>query len=577
MDKNIAAALVASLLERIEKERTIGAVSSLERQALHLAWQQLNGGSGPMHAAPADPLVPPPDEVPTMPPEPAEAAAPTNPTTPQAPTPAALALASIERDEVTDPNLLLCLDFGTAMSKAFATVFPDEYVDLELGAAAGRQGYPIPSSVFISDKGRAYFGFEAIDMSEDLMGTGRQRLDSIKSWVSLQTNGNVKDLDGESSVLSKLMNPTDLPLTRGDLLRIYLAFLTDMAEQALEARGVKDARHAKRRFARPCWPDASQAQWADALMRTMLAEAQILADTFNARWAGGIPVEELKSALDQVKSLGRRPGYLIDDGVPEPVAVAAGAFAAGENQRDAFMVVDVGAGTTDFGLFITAHRPDDGELRVFQVAASIQGVMQAGDKVDDLLRGYIAQRESIDPSDSAGQMNFAELTRRRRSLKETLFRTGRVEYQLADGTASAITREDFLADDKVVRFGHAVEAAFTKSLEAVDETWLRWLAMDRVRLHVVLTGGSSPLPMMQALGSGPIDVKGHRIQRESVDARPLWMDDMPGELLAVYPQLAVAIGGTAETLPETLDAPPIFAGGTRRHGYVAGNLPITGS
>jgi len=569
MDKKIAAALIASLLERIEQEQAIGAVSSLEREALHLAWLQLAGDSGQVLSTAATTQGPPPGLPSTA--EPATAPAP-----PALP-PITLVLDSIDRDEVTDPKLLLCLDFGTAMSKAFATVFPDEYVDLELGAAAGRQGYTVPSSVFISDKGRAHFGFEAIDMSEDLMGTGRQRLDSIKSWVSLQTNGNVGDLDGEASVLPKAMNPTDLQLTRGDLLRIYLAFLTDMAENALAARGVTESRHAKRRFARPCWPDAAQAQWADGLMRMMLAEAQILADTFHDRWAGGILIEELKSAVQQVKSLGRRPTYLVDEGVPEPVAVAAAAFAASENQRDAFMVVDVGAGTTDFGLFITAHRPDDGELRVFQAAASVQGVMQAGDKVDDLLRGYIAQRESIDLGDSAGQMNFAELTRRRRSLKETLFKTGRVEYQLADGTVSEVDLGDFLADDKVIRFGQAVEAAFRKSLEAVDETWLRWLAMDRVRLHVVLTGGSSPLPMMKALGSGPIDVKGHRILRELVDARPSWMEDMPEELLAVYPQLAVAIGGTAETLPETLNAPPVFGGGTRRHGYVAGNLPISGS
>ena len=86
------------------------------------------------------------------------------------------------------------------------------------------------------------------------------------------------------------------------------------------------------------------------------------------------------------------------------------------------------------------------------------------------------------------------------------------------------------------------------------------------------------LPMMQALGKGPIDVKGHRILRQAVDPRPDWMADMPVELETVYPQLAVAIGGAAETMPETLTAPPVFGGGgARHHGYVAGNLRITGS
>ncbi|WP_246099415.1 hypothetical protein [Methylibium rhizosphaerae] len=588
MDKNTAAILIASLMERIERDQVIGAVSSLERKALQLALLALQAGGDADASAAAEPVA--------NAPSPASAAVTggngTSPI-PNAPTSVniedkttstpkiaslpqvSLALGSIEREEVTDPEVLLCLDFGTAMSKAFATVFPDKYLDLELGTEAGRQGYTLPSSVFIGDDGKAYFGFEAIEQSQDLVDSGRERLDSIKGWLSLRREGN---LDGEACVLKPAMNPTGFRLTEGDLIRIYLAYLTDVAERSLAFQSVKEPRYAKRRFARPCWPDAAQAKWADGLMRSMLAEAQILADTFSDRWAGGIPVGELKSAVEQIKAVGKRPEYLIDDGVPEPVAVAAGAIADSENLRDAFMVVDVGAGTTDFGLFISTHRPEDGEIRVFQVPASIHGLMQAGDKVDGLLRGYIAQRESIDLSDNSGRLILADLNRRIRGLKETLFKTGKLEYALADGTVGEVKLDDFLADDKVMRFAQAVEAGFKKSLDAVDETWLRWLAMDGVRLHVVLTGGSSPLPMMQVLGKGPIDVKGHRILRQAVDPRPQWMNDMPVELEAVYPQLAVAIGGAAETMPETLTAPPTFGGGgSRHHGYVAGNLRISGS
>ncbi|MDD2691260.1 MAG: hypothetical protein PHX69_05680 [Simplicispira sp.] len=584
MDKKTAAILLASLMERIECDQTIGTVSSMERQALQVALKALDVELEPAATShptlkPANPTlvrsgatngaVPPPDAgVPILVAE-----------TPAAPSAAvllpkvSLVLKSVEREEVTDPNVLMCLDFGTAMSKAFATVFPNQYLYLELGTEAGKQGYTLPSSVFIGDDGRAYFGFEAIEMSQDLVESGRERLDSIKGWLSLRREGN---LDGESCVLQKAMNPTNYKLTQGDMIRIYLAYLTDMAEKSLASQGIEEPRHVKRRFARPCWPDAAQAQWADKLMRTMMAEAQILADTFSDRWSSGIDVAELKSAIDQIKSLGKRPDYLIDEGVPEPVAVAAGAIADSENLRDAFMVVDVGAGTTDFGLFISTRKHDD-ELRVFQVPASIQGLMQAGDKVDGLLRGFIAGREAIDPSDTSGRLILADLTRKIRRLKEALFKSDQLEYALADGTVGKIQLNEFLADEKVMRFGQAVETGFKKALEAVDETWLRWLAMDGVRLHVVLTGGSSPLPMMQALGNGPIDVKGHRILRKAVDPTPAWMKGMPDELLNVYPQLAVAIGGAAEAMPETLTAPPIFGGGGHRSAYVAGHLHISGS
>lgn len=584
MEKKTAAILLASLLERIELDRAIGTVSSLERQALQLALTILDADedgtatstptSRNLGLAPTS-SIGSSDDVGASP---GLATATRNAVAATALQPAELptnqlVLDSIECEEATDPNVLLCLDFGTAMSKAFATVLPDQHLDLELGTEAGKQGYTLPSSVFIGDDGKAYFGFEAIEMSQDLVDSGRERLDSIKGWLSLRREVN---LDGEACVLQAAMNPTAFKLTQGDLIRIYLAYLTDMAELSLAHRGIVEARNAKRRFARPCWPDDAQAQWADELMRTMLAEAQILADTFSDRWSGGIAVAELKAAVEQIKELGKRPDYLIDDGIPEPVAVAAGAFAESENLRDAFMVVDVGAGTTDFGLFVSTHKADDETCRVFQVPESIHGLMQAGDKVDGLLRGFIAQRESIDRSDTSGKLILADLTRRIRSLKESLFKSERLEYVLADGTVGEIRLEDFLADEKVVRFGQAVETGFRKALEAIDETWLRWLAMDGVRLHVVLTGGSSPLPMMQSLSQGPIEVKGHRILRQPVDPKPTWMENMPDELLAVYPQLAVAIGGAAETMPETLTAPPVFGGGIRRTSYVAGHLHVAG-
>jgi molecular chaperone HscA len=566
VDNKIAAMLLSSLMERVARNESIGIMTSLEREALHLAIQALGeGGDLPLQPVAAQPpLIETPPEV-------------EGPSTLPALPNVKLVLDALNREQPSDPDVLMCLDFGTAMSKAFAAVAPDDYLDLELGAAAGRNGYTLPSSVFIGDDGKAYFGFEAIDLSQDLVDSGRERLDSIKGWLSLRREGN---LDGDAFLLQPALNPTAYKLTQGDLIRIYLAYLTDMADIALGKYQVNEKtidRYVKRRFARPCWPDAAQAQWADKLMRSMLAEAQILADTFSGRWAGGIDVSELKAAVEEIKILGKRPDYLIDVGVPEPVAVAAGAIADSENLRDGFMVVDVGAGTTDFGLFVSTRKPGDDEPRVFQVPASIQGLMQAGDKVDGMLRAFIAHKEKVDTSDSSGRMIMADLGRRIRGLKEVLFKTEKLEYALADGTVGNVVLEEFLADETVIRFALAIDAGFKKALGAVDETWLRWLAMDGVRLHVVLTGGSSELPMMKALGMGMIEVGGFRILREPVDPKPGWMDGVSNELSAIYPQLAVAIGGAAEHMPETLTAPPVFGGGGGRASYVAGRLQLSGN
>lgn len=576
MENKIAAVLIQSLLERIERDHSIGSVSSLERAAL---WQALaaltNAGDSAPSTHTAEPVVPVVVEQTKVPVTEFKEPAPGTASTPSLPA-VELVLTAIERDSPTDPDVMLCLDFGTAMSKAFASVKPYEHLELELGAAAGRAGHTLPSSVFIGDDGKAYFGFEAIDLSQDLVESGRERLDSIKGWLSLRREG---DLDGESCVLGKLLNPTAFRLTQGDLIRVYLAYLTDMAGLAMarhSIEGKKIQRYALRRFARPCWPDQAQATWADAQMRSMMAEAQILADTFSGRWGGGIDVAELKAAVEQLKSLSKKPDYLIVAGVPEPVAVAAGAFEDMENLRDAFMVVDVGAGTTDFGLFVSTRRPGEEEVRVFQVPASIQGLMQAGDKVDGMLRVYIAQKESIDTADNAGRMNMADLGRRIRGLKEALFKAGKLEYALADGTVGHVSLDEFLADERIGRFGSAVEAGFIKSLQALDESWLRFLSGQGVRLRVVLAGGSSQLPMMKALAKGSIQVNGFEIRREEASPRPQWMDDASEELQAVYPQLAVAIGGSAEHMPETLTAPPTFGGGTTQSRYVTGRMQVTG-
>lgn len=567
MDQQSAVYLLAGLLERIQRDQ-IGMVSMPERDALKFTLEFMRG-----EKLDFQPLVTNAPQPPTPP-----MVGKTPPVEPLVTAPASLpklVLDSLSSTENFDPDILLCLDFGTAMSKAFAKANL-EPLELDLGTSAGQSpSYTLPSSVFIGDDGKAYFGFEAVDCSQGLVESDRQRLDSIKGWLSLRHEGNLDSLPVESKY-----NPTSFKITQGDMIRLYLAYLTDMAVTALGKYEIKSkpiGRYVKRRFARPCWSGDAQTQWADKQMRDLLAEAQILADTFTGHWKGGIDLGQLKAAIDQMKVLNRRPDYLIAEGIPEPVAVAAGAIANSKNLRDAFMVVDVGAGTTDFGLFVATKLKDSDDFKVFQVPSSIQGLNQAGDKVDNLLRIFIARKENIDSKDINGSMIIDDLVRRIRGMKEALFTSGSLEYALSDHTVGVIKVEEFLADPAVQRFGAAIEEGFRKSLAAVDESWLRWLAMEGVRLHVVLTGGSSQLPMMRTLDHGDIEVKGFHIRRVSIDPKPDWIEDNMPELLPVYPQLAVAIGGSADELPETFSAPPVFLGGGTRTQYVAGRLQISGT
>lgn len=563
MDKNSAAFLLSSLLERAQRDGTVS-VSNVDISALSFAINLLKPDLSAQ-------LLQANNTIENREPEPEPqpeikhaltAPAPTN-ITPTIPTIVEPHLLEVElnltaNQNQSKSNWLLCLDFGTAMSKAFATGSNQQHLDLELGTAAGKSGHTVPSSIFISDSGKVFFGFDAIERSQGTQ-TGRVRLDSIKEWLSLRIEG---DLDDDNCVLSESMNPTKYRLTQGDLIRIYLAFLTDMAEIAMVSRGVdeSDARFVQRRFARPCWSDPRQTEWVDREMRKMLAEAQILADTFKGRWQKGVTVQEFFSALSQIKQLNSTPLNLIQNGVPEAVAVAAaGAFIQTENIRDVFMVVDVGAGTTDFGLFITLRDNFGDLIRVFQVPGSIQGMKQAGNKVDQLLRGFILTRERIDASDIGGQMIVVDLSKKIRLLKEALFKNGQVEYVLANDSSGTITLDAFLNDVNVRRFAQEIDLGFNRALNGVDRSYFQWMHELGLTMHIVLTGGGAQLPMIQSLAAGYIEIQGFMFRRELMNSMPDWFENESEELKAVYPQLAVVVGGAETDLPETANGPIVIA------------------
>ncbi|MGQ3050904.1 MAG: hypothetical protein ACT6S0_03880 [Roseateles sp.] len=570
MDKKLASSLLLNLIQRIDLGQITG-FTALERAALTYAQGALGDGDGPTSAPPPTPAVPPTTDAISKP-EPVARVPLT--ALPQV----TLNLKCLDQDVPSDPDVLLCLDFGTAMSKAFAFVQPANYIDLSLGVSAGGGGYAVPSSVFVGADGKAYFGFEAIAQSDGLAASGRERLDSIKTWLSLSTGG---DLDSESRTLKQTHNPTGVALTQGDAIRIYLAYLTDLAGGCLahnqgNPNRKTAGRYVLRRFARPCWPE-KQAKWADEQMKRLLCDAQVLADTFSGQWLGGIAVAKLKAAIEQIKQLGARPSYLIDVGVPEPVAVAAGAVVTSENFRDYYLVVDAGAGTTDFGFFYSGHTKS-GEAKVFQVPSSIHGLMHhAGNKVDELLRDFIRRKHSIERSSPEADSIERGMREQSRAWKELLFRDGKVDYLLVTGDGGTVVLKDFAEDEAVKQFGAALEKGLRTSLEALDDSYLEQLARDPVRLNMVVTGGSASLSMVKALGSGVIEIRGFKIMRSMVTAMPEWMAGKPKEFREAYLQLAVAIGGASDDLPEANVAPDQFPGSGARSQYEPGRFQVSGT
>ena len=185
MDEKIAQALLQSLLARLEVDarrenpQFEGVISGLERQALRSILKLPGGEPEPVEVtrvppprAPEVPLVEieePPASVETVE-EPAPAAKPEPVLLTPGPRAAGFALneTALSSGEPALPGHVLCLDFGTAKSKAMAATVGGEGQDpqlLDIGLGRrdddiDRSAYTVTSSVWISDEGLVFVGSE---------------------------------------------------------------------------------------------------------------------------------------------------------------------------------------------------------------------------------------------------------------------------------------------------------------------------------------------------------------------------------------------------------------------------------
>jgi len=270
--------------------------------------------------------------------------------------------------------------------------------------------------------------------------------------------------------------------------------------------------------------------------------------------------------MDKVRQLTALPDYLLGAGVPEPVAAAASLMLTEEAQRELFLVVDVGAGTTDFGLFLLQHNPAKGVCQVRIVPNTIKVLEQAGNRVDDLRQFYLLELEGIDKASPEREHTLSFLQSTMRLQKEMLFRDGTVEIALANRSKALVHREAFLASTRVMTFSQLLQQELLEVLNATGDGFLD--LMHDTHMNVVLTGGGADLPMVQSLATDVVEVRGRRILRKPVPHVPAWITERYPQFAPQYPQLAVAIGGASPELPSVAESVPDFMG-LRRPTYTA--------
>jgi len=537
MDAKDARLLLTSLLDRIEmdpetgKRKLVGNISESECEALQEALKFLEGVTASGKEAPR-----------------AEEIKGTEKEGAKAPyvSVSKLNTAALERTEPEDGDVILCLDFGTARSKAFATQCDEgslaRYLELGLGARAGEADltYPVTSSLWIDENSRIYFGKEAVVRSLQGKREGRSRLDSLKQALS---QGLKRDPD--EVPLDEAMNPTGIRLCEGHVLVLYLAYLTDLAVSELAERHGK-SRYVGRRFALPYW-DEERRVWGETILRRHLAMAQIIGDTFHGKWGEGIDIERARNAIEEVKSLKKLPDYLLKEGVSEPIAAGGSRLRANDvGFRNLAVVVDVGAGTTDFGAFLVVSQSQDKVPKVCPIANCARTVRQAGNTVDNCLRLEILNKHGIDSGHSDYRRINADLQLRIREYKERLFRDKTLKYILQNEASGTVDLDSFLRSSKVEAFADTLHVTFKELVESIPESFVKRLG--EAGLVIVLTGGGASMPMVQKFGEEPIYVHGVRMNCRQAGLVPEEIRlDYPS-LEAEYPQLAVAMGGAAPTL-----------------------------
>lgn len=449
-------------------------------------------------------------------------------------------------NEAGGDNATLCIDFGTAMSKAFAMSGWSKANELPIGkTAGGDHAFMVESSVWIDDDG-IFFGPDAMRRSEG-MDEGRARFDSMKSHIlKLATSG-------VSEVVPESINPHagDTHFTELGLMVLYLAYVNRLVFKTLESAGLPG--YLKIRVARPCWT-GSAGDRASELLKLLMAKSMILADTFKDELLEGLDVNRAAEALQAVdgqfnqEELDELVKNCIDVDIAEPEAVAAPFDAP--NDWHYMTVVDVGAGTSDVATFLLRFNEKWDRAKVRLVECSEGTLAMAGDHLDRVLVDELLSqfREMLD--DSELDIVKGQLAARAREFKETLFRDEELDVDIDMLDASVhIDLEEFLNLDGVKEFAANLEALVAGSLSDIPKLHSERM-YDKGGIKMLFTGGGAGLSVVTELAEKNYTSRGKTIHARIGDASPDWLIHRSADFKAVYPQLAVAAGGASPDLPE---------------------------
>jgi hypothetical protein len=455
-------------------------------------------------------------------------------------------------DAGVDDNWTACIDFGTAFSKIVmvqrhtpGTTTVGHVRPLQIGPATlpGFSPLMCPSALYIVQN-QIHFGERAFIVFANHGDNARRLFESPKHYIS-SLNRQLLETPTDQAE-----DPTQ-QFTRAQLLLLLLGFIVHRFDRALQTEDIAGGCVPRLRIARPAWKREFERD-GEALLLDLLARAFVLARSIGAQYDtnDGISVDVAASALELVNRLvtpsqhlktklvgAARPRDCIDRGfVPEATAVAAAAIRPEEGRRRVFVIADIGAGTSDFGAFVTVPGREQ-RGRICEYASARRIVERGGNFLDSQIVTYLIGKNGLNPGLPSDVGAIAALNREARRYKEEIFR----DQELLGPLQGELS--EFVVQPKVKGFVEELRSAFKETLDVA----CREAATmdDRPPVRVICTGGGADLPFVRDLARMPPP---NFVSVTPEDATPPWALTNVWDI--VFRQLAVAIGGAMPSLPE---------------------------
>lgn len=432
------------------------------------------------------------------------------------------------------PRARICIDFGTALSKASVCLDPDLPLEmgvrpLPIGAVAGAEHHLLAPSILFVDGGRLYFGPTAFGHAQIGVADNRDALLSFKT---------VLGAENVTEALAAKMRPSVDPtgtLRARDALVLYLAYLDQLIREALRVSinippGAADAR---RRYTSPVWRPGSGVDKAfEAIFNEAAAVSAKLGRLFLSD--EGISIAQCKDALDKAAAA---PGNgRLETGIFEPHAAAAASLAFTNSPTRFVMVFDMGAGTTDIAAFEFDERSDPPSLTEVKPARQCSAL--AGDEIDRILIEMFMRKRGALANEDPRVLRTMRLAAR--DLKKDLFTYGKCA--LKTGWFALNIRLNELTEEPQFRaYQNALAQTVANSLAAVHA---RAQAVGGATIDVVLAGGGSHLPFMPELvraAARHVGVTDLRVGPLSPESN--YYDSIDPALTSAFPQIAMSVGG----------------------------------